>query len=102
MCSCTVNQINFAARKFRGLLMIANLGVFCAIKFRVFIFQDPFLTKTFLHKNACNFINNGSIFKILLSPETREQAPLYCLRYLILRICKDREIREIKSHAKFC
>ncbi len=60
----TVNQLNFAARKFRRLLIIANLGIFCAIKFRVLVVQDLLLTKTSLHKNACNFINNGPIFKI--------------------------------------
>ncbi len=31
----TVNQLNFAARKFRGLPIIGNLGIFHAIKFRV-------------------------------------------------------------------
>ena len=62
--SCTVNQLNFAARKIHRLLIIANLGIFRAIKFRVLVFQDPFLTKTFLHKNACNFLNYGPIFKI--------------------------------------
>ena len=60
----TVNQLNFAAIKFCGLLIIANLGIFHAIKFRVLVFQDPFLTKIFLHKSACNFLNYGPIFKI--------------------------------------
>ena len=33
--------------------------------------------------------------------ETREQALQYILRILILRICQNHKIREIKSHAKF-
>ncbi len=41
----TVNLLNFAVRKFRWLLIIANLEIFRAIKFRVLVFQNPFLTK---------------------------------------------------------
>ena len=64
MLQYTVNQLNFAARKFRRLTITGNLGIFRAIKFRVLASQDPFLTKTFLHKNAYNFLNYGPIFKI--------------------------------------
>ena len=38
----TVNQLNFAARKFCGLLIIANLGIFRAIKFPVWYFKSLF------------------------------------------------------------
>ena len=98
----TVDQLNFAARKFRRFVIIVNLGIFRAIKFRVLVSDDHFLWNTVLHKNACSFLNNGPIFKILLFPETRNRAPQNYLLYLISRICKDREIREIKSHATFC
>ena len=60
----TGHQLNFAARKFHGLLIFANLGKIRAVRFRVLVFQDPFLIKTFLHKNDCNFLNYGPIFKI--------------------------------------
>ncbi len=43
-------QLNFAARKFRGLLIIAKLGIFRAIKFRVLVFQKPFWQKPFFTK----------------------------------------------------
>ena len=61
-------------------------------KFRILVSQEPILTKTFRPKNACNFLNNGLIFKIYFVPETREQAPQYYLRYLISRICKNHKI----------
>ena len=39
---------------------------------------------------------------IQIVPESWDRAPHHYLRDLISRNCKDREIREIKSHAKFC
>ncbi len=59
--SITVNQLNFAALKFRGLPL---LSLFRPCKFHVLVSQNPFLTKTLFHKNACSSINNGPIFKI--------------------------------------
>ncbi len=35
-------------------------------------------------------------------PESCDRAPHYYLRFLILQICKDREIRAIQLRAKFC
>ncbi len=55
----------------------------------------------FLHKNACSSLIYGPIFKIQLVPETREQALQDNLRIAILRICPNREIRNIQSLAKF-
>ncbi len=52
-----------------------------------------------LHKNACSSLIYGPIFEIV--PETREQALQYYLCILFLRICQNREIREIKTLAKF-
>ena len=51
-CRITVNQLNFAAIKFRGSPNFPILGIFRAIKFRVLVSQDLFLAKTLLHKNA--------------------------------------------------
>ena len=72
----TVNQLNFAAVKFRGLPIHA---LFRAIKFRVF-------WPTLLHKCGLNSLNNGPIFKIQSVSETRDRAPQYFACYLILRI----------------
>ncbi len=57
----TVDQLNFAARKFRGLVTIANFKyiIFCATKFRVLVSQDQFLAKPCFTK----------------MPETRDQGP---------------------------
>ena len=60
--------------------------IFRAIKFRVLVFQDPFLTRTLLHKNTCSFLNNGQLLKIQIVPETRDRAPHDSLHYLILGI----------------
>ena len=57
----TVNQLNFAALKFRGLPLLSLIRPF---KFRVLVSQDPFLTKTLFHKNSFSSLNNGLVFKI--------------------------------------
>ncbi len=63
----TVNQLNFAAVKFRCLPIQT---VFRAIKFPVF-------WPTLLHKSGLNSLNNGPIFKILSVSETRDRATQY-------------------------
>ena len=64
-------------------LLIANLGIFCAFKFRVLVSQDP------LFSHSCYLYLT---------------VPLKLERKLPSgnRICTDREIREIKTYAKFC
>ncbi len=63
--SSTIDQLNFAARRFRGFVIIVNLGIFHAIKFRALVFSfGIFLRNTFLHKNACCSLIYGPIFKI--------------------------------------
>ncbi len=72
----TVNQLNFAAVKFRVLSIHA---LFRAFKFRVF-------WPTLPHKSCLNSLNNGPILKIQSVSETRDHAPQYFACYLILRI----------------
>ena len=69
----TVNQLNFAARKFRGLIIIANLGIFCAIKFHVLVLQDPFLTKPFFTKMPVTslIMVRFSKFNFSLKPDSK-------------------------------
>ncbi len=77
----TVNQLNFAAVKFRGL---PNSLYFAHFNFAFWYLR----TKMFLHKNACSSLIYGPIFKISLVPETRfakiaKFAKLNCTRNFV-------------------
>ena len=85
----TVNQLNFAAVKFRSLPIHA---LFLAIKFRVF-------WPTLLHISGLNSLNNGTIFKIV--SETRDQAHIFCVLLNFANLVKNAKFAKLNRAQNF-